>query len=87
MIGIEDFENMTINQLGIIEGTKIPGRDEIILSQDMMNNTGYLVGDEIEVELPDGSTHFLTVVGEIGRHMVEGLIPACIAINNPAASK
>jgi putative ABC transport system permease protein len=63
LIGIEDFENMTINQLGIIEGTKIPGRDEIILSQDMMNNTGYLVGDEIEVELPDGSTHFLTVVG------------------------
>jgi putative ABC transport system permease protein len=63
LIGIADFENMTINQLGIIEGTKIPGRDEIILSQDMMNNTGYLIGDEIEVELPDGSTHYLTVVG------------------------
>ena len=28
-----------------------------------MNNTGFQVGDEIEIELPDGSTHDLTVVG------------------------
>jgi putative ABC transport system permease protein len=63
LIGITDFENLIINQLGIIDGTLIPGRDEILLSQDMMNNTGFLVGDEIEVELPNGSTHYLTIVG------------------------
>ena len=63
LVGIADFENMTINQLDTLEGTQFPGRDEVILSQDMMNNTGFQVGDEIEIELPDGSTHTLTVVG------------------------
>jgi putative ABC transport system permease protein len=63
LVGIKDFESLVINQLGVIDGTKYPGRDEIIVSQDMMNDTGFQVGDEIEVELPDGSTHYLTVAG------------------------
>ncbi|MGB5843830.1 MAG: FtsX-like permease family protein, partial [Anaerolineales bacterium] len=63
LVGIKDFENLAINQLGRIDGSQIPGRGEIIVSQDMMNDTGFQVGDEIEVELPDGSTHYLTVAG------------------------
>jgi putative ABC transport system permease protein len=63
LIGVADFENMAINQLGIIDGTQFPGKGEIILSQDMMNSTGFQVGDVIDIELPDGSTHYLTVVG------------------------
>jgi putative ABC transport system permease protein len=63
LVGVPDFENMGINQLGILEGSPIPGKGEIILSQDMMNSTGYQVGDMIEIELPDGSTHQLTVAG------------------------
>jgi putative ABC transport system permease protein len=63
LVGIADFEKMTINQLDTLEGTQFPGRDEVIISQDMMNNTGFQVGDEIEIELPDGSNHTLTVVG------------------------
>lgn len=63
LVGIKDFKNMAINQLGTIEGTQFPGRDEVIISQDAMNDTGFQVGDEIEVELPDGSTHYLAVAG------------------------
>jgi len=63
LVGIKDFESLVINQLGVIDGTKYPGRDEIIVSQDIMNDTGFQVGDEIEVELRDGSTHYLTVAG------------------------
>ena len=63
LIGVTDFENMSINQLGTLEGSQTPGRDEIILSHDMMNNTGFQVGDEIEIELPGGSTYYQTVVG------------------------
>ena len=63
LIGVADFERSIINQLGTLEGVQFPGRDEVILSQDIMNNTGFQVGDEIEIELPDGSTHFLTVAG------------------------
>ncbi|UCF28913.1 MAG: ABC transporter permease [Chloroflexota bacterium] len=63
LVGISDFEKMSISQHGLIEGTQYPGKGEVILSQDMINSTGYQVGDVIEIELPDGSTHQLTVVG------------------------
>jgi putative ABC transport system permease protein len=63
LVGIKDFDRLVINQLGTIEGTKIPGRNEILVSQDIMNDTGFQVGDEIEIETPDGSTNFLTVAG------------------------
>ena len=63
LVGVADFENISINQLDTLEGTQSPARDEVILSQDMMNNTGFQVGDEIEIELSDGSTHSLTVAG------------------------
>ena len=63
LIGIDDFENSSINQLGAVEGSLTPGRNEIVFSEDLLNSTGFQVGDEIEIELPDGSNHDLTVVG------------------------
>ncbi len=63
LISAAEFKNTNINQLGTIEGTQYPGRDEITFSQDMMNSTGFQVGDVIEAELADGSTHYLTVAG------------------------
>ena len=63
MVGIKNFDHLTINQLKTIEGTQFPGKNEIAISKDVVNDSGFLVGDEIEFELPDGSTHFLTVAG------------------------
>ena len=63
LVGMADFENYTINQLETRTGTQIPGRDEAVLSEDLRNSTGFQVGDQIEIELPDGSKSFLTVVG------------------------
>jgi putative ABC transport system permease protein len=63
LIGIADFNKITINKLALRDGTQYPGKDEVIVSQDMLNNTGFQVGDKIQVELPDGSLHHLTVVG------------------------
>jgi putative ABC transport system permease protein len=63
LIGITDFKNITINKLALKDGTQYPGKGEVVVSQDMLNNTGFQVGDKIEVELPDGSLHHLTVVG------------------------
>ena len=80
LVGIKDFENMVINQLVTVEGTQLPGRDEIIISQDMMNDTGFQVGDEIEVELPGGSTHYLTVAGLV-RDQTTARYDANITIN------
>ena len=63
LVGMADFETYTINQLETRTGTQIPGRDEAVLSEDLRNSTGFQVGDQIEIELPDGSKSFLTVVG------------------------
>ena len=65
LVGIKDFDRLVINQLTVIDGTNIPGKDEIIVSQDIMNDSGYQVGDLIEVETPNGMTHTLTVVGRV----------------------
>jgi putative ABC transport system permease protein len=63
LIGINDFENSSINQLGSVEGSLTTSRNEILFSEDLLNSTGFQVGDAIEIELPDGSSHDLTVVG------------------------
>jgi len=64
LIGISDF-NSKINLLSPIDGTQFPAEHEAIVSQDIAHITGFRVGDDIEIELPDGSTHQLIVVGLI----------------------
>ena len=63
LIAVEDFESMHIRLLEAIKGTKYPGENEVIVSQNFVNTTGYQVGDQIYMELPDGSIHLLTLVG------------------------
>jgi putative ABC transport system permease protein len=63
LVGVNNLEHSPINQLGVKTGHRVPGNDEVVISEDMVNYTGFTVGDEIEIELPDGSIHHLTVVG------------------------
>ncbi|MGW8226332.1 MAG: ABC transporter permease [Anaerolineales bacterium] len=63
LVGIKDFDRLVINQLITIDGTQVPGKNEIAVSKDVINDTGFQVGDEIEIELPDSTTHYLTVTG------------------------
>jgi putative ABC transport system permease protein len=62
MVGVSDFKG-DINLLDPIEGTQFPGENEVLISQNMMHITGFQIGDRIEIELPDGANHDLTVVG------------------------
>ncbi|MGZ6316173.1 MAG: ABC transporter permease, partial [Anaerolineales bacterium] len=62
LVGVSDFAS-NINHLDPIDGTSFPGKDEVIVSQEMLHVTGYHIGDAIEIKLPDGSKHTLTVVG------------------------
>ena len=62
LVGVADFAGK-INQLTPIEGSAVPGINEVIISQNLMDVTGFQPGETIEVELPDGSTHALNVVG------------------------
>ncbi|NIS83506.1 MAG: FtsX-like permease family protein [Anaerolineales bacterium] len=75
LIATTDFNSLNINQLSTVAGTQVPGRRELLVSQDFMNNTGYLVGDEIIIELPDGSTHILPVVGIVTDQATGGSDP------------
>lgn len=62
LVGVSDFHG-NINHLDPIEGTQFAAENEVILSQNMMHITGFQIGDSIEIELPDGSYHELTVAG------------------------
>jgi putative ABC transport system permease protein len=66
LIAAADFETLGINQLSSLAGTQYPGRRELMVSQDFMADTGYEVGEQIEVELADGTTHKLPLVGIVG---------------------
>jgi len=63
LIAASDLENLGINQISPLEGAPAPGRREMVVSQNFMNSTGFHVGDDIEIELPDGSVHQLRLVG------------------------
>ncbi|MGW8226161.1 MAG: ABC transporter permease [Anaerolineales bacterium] len=63
LVGIKNFDELKINQLRTIGGTQFPKKNELIISKDVINDTGFRVGDEIEIELPDGTSHHLAVVG------------------------
>jgi putative ABC transport system permease protein len=62
LVGMKNLESK-INVRTLIEGVGVAGKDEAVISQDIMHVSGLHAGDVIEVELPDGSNHFLTVVG------------------------
>ena len=68
LVGLSDF-SVGINLLTIIEGTQFPEKDEVLISQDMMHITGFHPGDIVEIELPDGSSHNLMVVGLVTDQM------------------
>ena len=66
LIGVTDFETMKINQLSTVAGTRYPARRELLVSQDFMADTGYTLGEQIEVELANGTSHTLPLVGIVG---------------------
>ncbi len=61
----ESFEDNTINLLFPIEGATIPGKREVLLEKDALQNLDVEVGGLLEFELPDGSIKTLPVVGVV----------------------
>ena len=62
LVGLADFSG-DINLLAPIEGTPRAVTDQVVISQSLMSVSGFHTGDRIEVELPDGAKHYLTVAG------------------------
>ncbi len=72
LIAVKDFEDTKINLLSTIEGVKAPGRRELLVSQDFLNSTGFQIGEIIEIEMPDGTTDTLPLVGLVSDQITNG---------------
>ena len=66
LIAVTDFETMEINQLVTLDGTQYPGRREIMVSDDFMTETGYKLGDQLQVQFANNKIFTLPVVGLVG---------------------
>jgi putative ABC transport system permease protein len=62
LVGMEDLDG-NLNLRKPVEGVGVAGKDEAVISEDIMHISGLHAGDVIEVELPDGSSHSLTIAG------------------------
>src|SRR5512133_1581590 len=65
MTAFQDFEKNSINLLAPMEGASIPKKREIVLEQHALEKLDVGVGGKVEVQLPDGSTKILPVVGVV----------------------
>ena len=63
MIAFDDFEKNAINLLKPIQGQAMPEKRQVFLEQDALEHLKTGVGQELEFQLPDGSTKVLPVVG------------------------
>jgi putative ABC transport system permease protein len=72
LVAVRDFGEMRVNLLTAIHGKAIPDRRELVISDDFLNRTGFRVGDVIEIELPDGRTEFLPLVGLVSDQVTNG---------------
>lgn len=63
LAAIDDFAQAEIDELLLLEGEAQPGELEFVLSANFMSNTGFGVGDTIQLRLPDDTVHEVTLVG------------------------
>src|SRR5262245_46628525 len=63
MVAFESFENNAINLLVPMDGTTAPKKREVLLEKNAVQDLKVGVGNELEFQLPDGSTKTLPVVG------------------------
>ncbi len=71
LIAFADFENMKLNHLVTRTGTQYPGRREMIVSEDLMAESGFQVGDLVQIEFPNGDKHTLPLVGIVGDQVTD----------------
>ncbi len=60
---VDDFRQQQVNMLTLLEGRLPVNRYEIVIDQFKLDELGYAVGDTFQVELVDGQTRSLTLVG------------------------
>jgi putative ABC transport system permease protein len=62
---VEDWKTMPFNRLTLKQGAWPPGRGEIVLDQYKVAELNGQVGHALRIEMPDGKTRQLTLVGVV----------------------
>lgn len=65
MTAFQDFKKNSINLLTPVEGQPVPGKRQIVLEKDALEKLDTGVGGKLEIQLADGSTKILPVVGVV----------------------
>ncbi|MGC9357009.1 MAG: ABC transporter permease, partial [Anaerolineae bacterium] len=60
---IHDFEEAQINQLRSLAGVSAPRNRQVILEGKTLQQLGFALGEELLIELPDGTQRDLPIVG------------------------
>ena len=71
LIAISDFNDLRMNQLEILSGTQYPGRRELLVSADLVSDTGFQIGDQIQVEFTNGDIHTMPLVGIVADQVTD----------------
>ncbi|MFN2138324.1 MAG: ABC transporter permease, partial [Candidatus Promineifilaceae bacterium] len=72
IVAADDFRDAKINLLTPGEGTTVPEDRQLMVREDLMNSTGYHPGDEVLVQLADGTIRHMPVVGAVGDQYAAG---------------
>jgi putative ABC transport system permease protein len=65
LVAIEDYEETTINRLMPVSGASDPGKGEVLLEKKATSKVASEIGDELEIQLDDGSIKKLEVTGVV----------------------
>ncbi len=68
----DDFREAHINLLTPVSGTIFAADRQLMVREDMMNDTGLRAGDEALVQLADGTIRAMPVVGTVGDQYAAG---------------
>jgi len=63
LVAYEDFEKPNINLLAPLEGASIPDSRQLLIGRDRFKETGFQVGDVLQIQLPDDTIRTMPVVG------------------------
>jgi putative ABC transport system permease protein len=72
IMATDDFHTAEINLLTPYLGTIYAANRQLMVREDIMNSTGLLPGDEVQVELGDGTIRKMPVVGTVGDQYAAG---------------
>jgi len=65
LVAIPDYETMSIFQHTPREGRAVPDDRQVVLERKSLAVLGKDIGDEVEIELPDGTVRHMPIVGTV----------------------